>query len=154
MQDGINVQDGKIPKINKRAGWNKAVQVGIFQKLLLWKPIWGEKFQKLINVQDGIRVCRLDFFKKIISCAARLLDRPEYILAKGHILKEWNSYWYQLWNCKIVITIERGVSKAVYHFQVNASALMHYYTSMQNGCFSFSGGKLSTCNIFTKVYIK
>ena len=35
VQDGINVQDGKIPKINKRAGWNKAVQVGIFQKLLL-----------------------------------------------------------------------------------------------------------------------
>ena len=80
MQDGINVQDGKIPKTNKHAGWNKAVQVGIFQKLLLWKPIWGEKFQKLINVQDGIRVCRLDFFKKIISCAARLLDRPEYSL--------------------------------------------------------------------------
>ena len=26
------MQDGKIPKINKRAGWNKAVQVGIFQK--------------------------------------------------------------------------------------------------------------------------
>ena len=77
VQDGINVQDGKIPKINKRAGWNKAVQVGIFQKLLLWKPILGENFQKLINVQDGIRVCRLDFFKKIISCAARLLDRLE-----------------------------------------------------------------------------
>ena len=58
MQDGINVQAGKIqkinkragwnfsffisknrsfglkfPKINKRAGWNKAVQVGIFQKI-------------------------------------------------------------------------------------------------------------------------
>ena len=35
VQDRINVQDGKILKINKRAGWNKAVQVGIFQKLLL-----------------------------------------------------------------------------------------------------------------------
>ena len=29
VQDEINVQDGKIPKIIKRAGWNKAVQVGI-----------------------------------------------------------------------------------------------------------------------------
>ena len=77
MQDGINVQDGKIPKINKRAGWNKAVQVGIFQKLLLWKTLLAENFPKLINVQDGIRVCRLDFFKKLISCAARLLDRLE-----------------------------------------------------------------------------
>ena len=34
VQDGINVQDGKFLKINKRAGWNKAVQVGIFKKLL------------------------------------------------------------------------------------------------------------------------
>ena len=30
VQDGINVQDGKIPKVNKRAGWNKAVQDGLF----------------------------------------------------------------------------------------------------------------------------
>ena len=35
VQDGINVQAGKIPKINKRAGWNKAVQVGIFHFLLV-----------------------------------------------------------------------------------------------------------------------
>ena len=32
MQDGINVQDGKSLKINKRAGWNKGVQDGLFQK--------------------------------------------------------------------------------------------------------------------------
>ena len=25
IQDGTNIQDGKIPKINKRAGWNKAM---------------------------------------------------------------------------------------------------------------------------------
>ena len=35
MQDGINVKDGNIPKINKRAGWNKAVQAGILKELLL-----------------------------------------------------------------------------------------------------------------------
>lgn len=64
------------------AGWNKAVQVGIFQELLLWKTLLAGNFPKLINVQvqDGIRVCRLDFFKKLISCAARLLDRLEYVL--------------------------------------------------------------------------
>ena len=28
-----NIQAGKFPKINKRAGWNKAVQVGYFQKI-------------------------------------------------------------------------------------------------------------------------
>ena len=71
MQDGINMQDGTFLKINKRAGWNKAVQVGIFQKLLLWNTLLAGNFPKLINVQDGIRVCRLDFFKKLISCAAR-----------------------------------------------------------------------------------
>ena len=27
------MQAGKFPKINKRAGWNKAVQVGYFQKI-------------------------------------------------------------------------------------------------------------------------
>ena len=32
MQDGIKVQDGKISKINKHAGWNKGVQAGFFQK--------------------------------------------------------------------------------------------------------------------------
>ena len=35
VQDAINLQDGKFPKINKRAGWNKAVQVGILENLLL-----------------------------------------------------------------------------------------------------------------------
>ena len=35
VQDGINVQAGKISKINKRAGWNKAVQVGFFHFLLV-----------------------------------------------------------------------------------------------------------------------
>ena len=75
----IIVQDGKFLKFNKGEGWNKAVQVEIFQKLLLWKTLLAGNFPKLINVQDGIRVCRLDFFKKLISCAARLLDRLEYL---------------------------------------------------------------------------
>ena len=77
VQDVINVQAGKIPKMNKRAGCNKTVQVGIFQKSIVKKLCRLEKFLKLINVQDVIRPCRLDFFKKLIICAARLLDRPE-----------------------------------------------------------------------------
>ena len=32
VQDGVNMQDGKISKIDKSAGWNNAVQVEIFQK--------------------------------------------------------------------------------------------------------------------------
>ena len=35
MEDGINVQDGKFPKIDKCAEWNKVEQVGIFKKLPL-----------------------------------------------------------------------------------------------------------------------
>ena len=72
------MQAGKFPKINKRAGCNKAVQVGIFQKSIVKKPCRLEKFLKLINVQDVIRPCRLEFFKKLIICAARLLDTLEY----------------------------------------------------------------------------
>ena len=33
VQEVINMQAGKISKINKRAGGNKAVQVGKFQKI-------------------------------------------------------------------------------------------------------------------------
>ena len=79
MQDVINVQAGKFPGINKRAGCNKAVQVGIFQESIVKKTCRLEKFQKLINMQDVIRPCRLDFFKKIIKHAACLLDRLEYL---------------------------------------------------------------------------
>ena len=78
MLDGINVQDGKISEIDKRAVWNKAIQIGILQKLLLWKMLLPGNFPKLINGQDGIRVCRLEFFKTIINCAALLLDRLGY----------------------------------------------------------------------------
>ena len=35
VQEVINMQVGKISKINKRAGGNKAVQVGIFQKSIV-----------------------------------------------------------------------------------------------------------------------
>ena len=64
------MQAGKFPKINKRAGYNKAMQVGIFQKSIVKKPCRLEKFLKLINVQDVIRPCRLEFFKKLIRFAA------------------------------------------------------------------------------------
>ena len=66
MQDGIKVQAGKIPKINKHAGWNKAVQDGKFQFLLVKTKVLAKKFPKLINVQDGISLCRMDFFQKRI----------------------------------------------------------------------------------------
>ena len=70
VQDGINVQAGKILKINKRAGWNKAVQDGIFHFSLMKIHIQAQNFPNLINVQDGIRPCRMEFFKKLIKFAA------------------------------------------------------------------------------------
>ena len=78
MQDGINVQVGKSHKINKRAGWNKAVQVGIFHFLLMQNKVLAQNYPKLINVQDGIRACRLEFCKKLIRFAARLFDSLKY----------------------------------------------------------------------------
>ena len=35
VQEVINMQAGKFSKINKRAGGNKGVQVGIFQKSIV-----------------------------------------------------------------------------------------------------------------------
>ena len=81
VHDGINVQDGKFLKINKRAGWNKAVQVGIFHFLLMQNKVLAQNYPKLINVQDGIRACRLEFCKKLIRFAARLFDSLKYILS-------------------------------------------------------------------------
>ena len=45
VQDGIYLQVGNFSKTNKRAGWNKAVQGGIFQKLLLWTPFSVKNFK-------------------------------------------------------------------------------------------------------------
>ena len=70
VQDGINVQAGKIPKINKRAGWNKAVQDGIFHFLLVKIKVLAGNSQKLIKAQDGIRPCRMEFSKKLIRFVA------------------------------------------------------------------------------------
>ena len=67
----------KSQKNNKRAGGNKAVQVGIFQNSLVKNHKKWKNFEKLINVQEVIRACRLEIFKKIIICAARLLDTLE-----------------------------------------------------------------------------
>ena len=66
MQDVIITQAGKFPKINKRAGCNKAMQVGIFQKSIVKKSNLLENFQKFINVQDVIRPCRLENLEKLI----------------------------------------------------------------------------------------
>ena len=74
------MQSGNFSEINKRAGCNKAVQVGIFQKSIVKKLYKKEKFQKLINVQEVIRLCRSDIFKKLIICAALLLDTLEYFV--------------------------------------------------------------------------
>ena len=54
IQDAIIMQAGNFPKINKSAGCNKAMQVGIFQKSIVKKSSWLEIFGKLINVQDVI----------------------------------------------------------------------------------------------------
>ena len=58
------VKWSKFFKSDKNAGWNKSAGRNFFQKL--------------IKVQDVIRLCRLEFSEKLISCAACLLDTLEY----------------------------------------------------------------------------
>ena len=60
VQVGLKVQVGKILKIDKSAGWNKAVQVRILGNVLIQFMIFAHKFQNQIKVQVGIRVCRLE----------------------------------------------------------------------------------------------
>ena len=79
MQVGIKVQVGKILKINKSTGWNKAMQVGILGNLLLSIMVFANKSQNLIKVQVGIRMCRLAFFQRLIRFAALLFRRLKYM---------------------------------------------------------------------------
>ena len=71
------MQVGKISKINKSAGWNKAVQVGISGNLLLLIMVFAYKSQNSIKVQVGIRACRLENFQNFIRFAALLFGRPK-----------------------------------------------------------------------------
>ena len=64
VQDVIVMQVGNFPKINKCAGCNKAMQVGIFQKSVVKDLISEKNIPKIINVQDVIRPFRLEFLKK------------------------------------------------------------------------------------------
>ena len=59
------VKWSKFFKSDENAGWNKSAGRNFFQKI--------------IKVQDGIRLCRLEFSEKLISCAACLLDTLEYV---------------------------------------------------------------------------
>ena len=62
MQVGIKLQVGKILKINKSAGWNKAMQVGNLGNILLQIIVLAYESQNLAKVQVGIRACRLENF--------------------------------------------------------------------------------------------
>ena len=73
MRDRIKLQAGKIPKINNRAGWNKAVQDGKFQFLSVKIKVLVKQFPKLINVEVGIFLCRMEFFQKIIRVCCTII---------------------------------------------------------------------------------
>ena len=47
VQDRINLLVGKFPKIDKCAGWNKAVQARNFQKFSTIKSIFFGQFFKI-----------------------------------------------------------------------------------------------------------
>ena len=62
------MQDGKFSKINKHAGWNKGMQVGLFLFSLVEIKVLRQKFLKSIKVQDGIRLCRLSSPWLVVVC--------------------------------------------------------------------------------------
>ena len=53
-----------FPKLIKCAGWNKAVQAGIQQSLLLEKPKNLANFQKLIKRAGWNKTMQAGFFQK------------------------------------------------------------------------------------------
>ena len=59
------MQVGKFLKLIKRAGWNKAVQDGIFQKSIVKKTCRLEKFLKLIKRAGCNKAVQVGFFQKI-----------------------------------------------------------------------------------------
>jgi hypothetical protein len=59
------VQVGKFPKLIKRAGWNKAVQDGIFQKSIVKKTSRLENLLKLIKRAGCNKTVQVGFFQKI-----------------------------------------------------------------------------------------
>ena len=60
MQDGIKVQGGQIFEINKHANGIRTRRLEFCQFYYYKFKIMLEKFQKLINMEDGIRPCRMD----------------------------------------------------------------------------------------------
>ena len=63
------------------------MQVGIFHFLLVKIGVLARNFPKLINVQDGIRPCRMEFSKKLIRFAALLFGRLKYTLVLVYTYK-------------------------------------------------------------------
>ena len=53
VQVRIKVKVGKISKINKSSGWNKAMQVGIFQKLL-------HEIHFFLKISQNQYMCRME----------------------------------------------------------------------------------------------
>lgn len=65
---------------NNRAGLNKAMRVGIFQKSIEKNSSWLENLPNIIKVQDEIRLCRLEHSKKSIRTWCAFIRLPEYFL--------------------------------------------------------------------------
>ena len=65
------MEAGNLSRIDKPARCKKVVKVGFFRKLLVNTIEMGQ-ISKSINLQDVIRLCRLEIFKRIMICAAHL----------------------------------------------------------------------------------
>ena len=86
MQDGIKVQDGKISKTNKHAGWNKSMQVALFSFFIgenkaFWAKIpkidksagWNKSVQVRLY-QKINKVCCMNIRYSKVQCLAKKLE--------------------------------------------------------------------------------
>ena len=75
------MQAGKFPKINKRAGWNKAVQVGIFQKINKLCSTFIRETRVCRNINCWKR--NIYVLPRIFKAAGCLLDFPTQSLIQN-----------------------------------------------------------------------
>ena len=85
VQDHLIVQVADFSEINKHVGLNKALQEGFFVIYIGENQVLKEKYQKLINVQVLIRLCRCFFPQKIIRFAARLFGSSEFVYMSSRV---------------------------------------------------------------------
>ena len=112
VQVKMKIQDGKISKIEKSTGWNKAVQARLLGILLLWIIAFVYKSQHLIKVQVG------KFLKFIKVCCT--IIRKTYLSKCYTIFGKFNMY-KSSWKFCVCLSIQRTVGFKLNKLMLNTT---------------------------------